>query len=121
MSVAVAERAYTPEDLLTGDWKGYELVNGHLVEKEMGAVSSWVAGRIIRLLGASAEDCGLGWVLPPDTGYQCFSDDRQKVRKPDASFISRGRLPDDRLPDGHILIPPDLAVEVVSPNDRFYE
>jgi Uma2 family endonuclease len=39
------------------------------------------------------------------------------VRKPDVSFIRRGRLPDERLPKGHVTIPPDLAVEVLSPND----
>src|SRR5262249_10914622 len=35
--------------------------------------------------------------------------------------IHAGRLPGDELPDGHVTIPPDLAVEVVSPNDLFYE
>ena len=39
------------------------------------------------------------------------------VRRPDVSFVKRGRLPGDVSPDGWIKIPPDLAVEVVSPND----
>jgi len=86
----------------------------------MGTLSSWVAGRILRIL-ASLEDQGLGWVLPPDTGFQCFSNDRQKVRKPDVSFIRRGRLPDDRLPSGYCPVAPDLAIEVLSPNDRVYD
>ena len=40
--------------------------------------------------------------------------------KPDVSFIRVGRLKPD-LMEGHVPIPPDLAVEVVSPNDYFRE
>jgi Uma2 family endonuclease len=60
-------------------------------------------------------------VLDSEGSYQCFADDPRKVRKPDVSFIRRGRLPDDRIPAGHVPVPPDLAVEVVSPNDTVYE
>ena len=51
----------------------------------------------------------------------CFPDAPAKVRKPDASFIRRGRLPGEALPDGFCPIPPDVAAEVVSPNDLAYE
>ena len=34
---------------------------------------------------------------------------------------SSGRLTGDRAPDGHCRIAPDLAVEVVSPNDLAYQ
>ena len=44
-----------------------------------------------------------------------------KVRKPDVSLIRSGRLVDDKTPQGHCPIPPDLAVEVVSPGDLVYE
>ncbi|HEU4754238.1 MAG TPA: Uma2 family endonuclease, partial [Armatimonadota bacterium] len=43
------------------------------------------------------------------------------VRRPDVSFIARGRLPGEQLPKGHATVAPDLAVEVISPNDLFYE
>ena len=39
------------------------------------------------------------------------------VRKPDVSFIRKGRLPGDAIPKGWVKIAPDLAVEVISPND----
>lgn len=120
---AIAPRVeYTPEDLLNlpDDGRSYELVGGQLVEKNVGGYADWVSGRILRLLGAFAEDQGLGWVLG-ETGYQCFSREPSKVRKPDVSFIRRGRLPGERIPAGHIPIAPDLAVEVVSPNDKAYE
>ena len=59
----------------------------------------------------------LGWAFPADNGYQCFPHAPGLVRKPDVSFVRYGRLPGGELPDGWIKIRPDLAVEVVSPND----
>jgi Uma2 family endonuclease len=41
------------------------------------------------------------------------------VRKPDVSFIAAGRLPVRQFVRGHVRIAPDLAVEVVSPNDLY--
>lgn len=123
MSAAASELTYTPQDLLSlpDNGKGYELVRGRLVEKQMGGFASWVAGRILQMLADSGQDRGLGWVLDSEGSYQCFPDDPRKVRKPDVSFIRRGRLPDERIPAGHVSLPPDLAVEVVSPNDTVYE
>ena len=123
MSAAATEVSYTPEDLLAmgAAGKGFELVDGRLVEKNMGGFASTVASEIVYLLVAHGRRPGLGWVLESEGSYQCFPDDWKKVRKPDVSFIRRGRLPDERVPDGHIPIPPDLAVEVVSPHDTAYE
>ncbi len=109
----------TPEDLLNlPDGDLYELVDGKLVEKPMSQESSWVGGKLLRLVGNFAEDeHQLGRVFGPDCGYQCFSDTPSKVRKPDVSFVSRRRLPERRFIEGHVRIAPDLAAEVVSPND----
>jgi Uma2 family endonuclease len=121
MATAVTEQRFSPEDLLTMEGgEHFELVDGQLVEKAMGSYSDWVATRLSRRLG-TLEDQGFGWVLGSESSYQCFPHDPGKVRRPDVSFILRGRLPDERIPQGHIPIPPDLAVEVVSPNDLFYE
>jgi Uma2 family endonuclease len=123
MSAIVSVPAYTPEDLLSlpDDGKGYELVGGRLVEKQTGAFASWLAARIGSMVARYSERRSLGFTLESQAGYQCFPDDPRKVRKPDVSFIRRGRFPDDRIPEGHIPVPPDLAVEVVSPNDTAYE
>ena len=43
------------------------------------------------------------------------------MRKPDVSFIRLGRLPGEEIPEGWISIAPDLAVEVISPNEFYYE
>lgn len=65
------------------------------------------------------EKHSLGWINGADAGYQCFADDPSKVRKPDVSFIRGERLSVADEPSGHCTIAPDLAVEVVSPNDEF--
>jgi Uma2 family endonuclease len=36
-------------------------------------------------------------------------------------LIRKGRLPGERFPEGYVRIAPDLAVEVISPNDLAYE
>jgi Uma2 family endonuclease len=112
----------TPEDLLkVPDGHRFELVGGQLVERNMGAESSEVAGNVIHLLKQHVRPQKLGKVFPPDCGYQCFPGDPKKVRYADTSFIARGRLPGERTPKGHVTIAPDLAVEVVSPNDSAEE
>jgi Uma2 family endonuclease len=123
MSTAVATKTeYTPEDLLAmPDGKSYELVRGQLVERRMGAKSSWVGARLISRLEPFCEEHGLGWIFAADNGYQCFPHAPSLVRKADVSFVRYGRLPGGVLPDGWIKIRPDLAVEVVSPNDSAAE
>jgi Uma2 family endonuclease len=40
------------------------------------------------------------------------------VRSPDVSFVAAGRFEGERGPEGFSPVPPDLAVEVLSPDDR---
>ena len=123
MSTSVATKTqYTPEDLLAmPDSKSYELVGGQLVERNMGAESSWVGGELHLRLSRYCREREMGWALPADNGYQCFPHEPGLVRKPDVSYVRFGRLAGGALPKGWIKIPPDLAVEVVSPNDTVYE
>lgn len=114
--------SYTPEDLLRmPDGKGYELVNGSLVELIVGGLLSLVGGTAYFLIRTYVDAHGLGWVWPADNGYQCFPDAPNMVRRPDVSFIRKGRLPGERIPQGHLRIAPDLAIEIISPNDFAYE
>jgi Uma2 family endonuclease len=119
MSTLIEPKAhYTPEDLLAlPDGDSYELVDGQLVERKMGLESSGVAGELLSHLGPHCRQHGLGRALPADSGYQCFPHAPGLVRRPDVSFIRKDRLPGGRLPKGWAKFPPDLAVEVVSPND----
>jgi Uma2 family endonuclease len=118
MSVAEHQSLITPDDLLTlPDGDRFELVNGHLVERNMGFLSSFIGATVIRILSSFVEQHNLGWVAGADCGYQCFPNDPNKVRKPDVSFIALPRLSQDAVPTGFVRIAPDLAVEVISPND----
>lgn len=40
------------------------------------------------------------------------------VRGPDISFVAQERIPPEGLPHGYPRMPPDLAVEIVSPSNR---
>src|SRR5437588_13068808 len=94
-----------------------EWINGQLREKPpMGARANRVATILVSLLDSFATSRRLGLVFSQKCGYQIFKDEPERVHKPDASFIPHGRLPQDRPPRGHVLLAPDLVVEVVSPN-----
>jgi Uma2 family endonuclease len=111
----------TPDNSPTAEeWnvpEGYELVDGRLVELNMGNEAAWVENRIGARLDTFASARSLGWVLGSEAGYRCFPHRPRLLRKPDVSFVRAGRFPGDRPPRGDSRIAPDLAVEVVSPND----
>jgi Uma2 family endonuclease len=88
-----------------------------VVEKIMGAQASRVVQNVNRLVDNYAHEQQLGAVFPSEGGYEIFADKPKFVRKPDGSFIRRGRLPDDKPPLGWFHIHPDLVMEVVSPHD----
>ncbi len=112
------EKKFVADDLLTmPDGDRYELVDGKLVEQKMGAASAFLAGKIFAALNAHNDLHKQGWVFPDGTGFDCFGDDDDDVRKPDVSFVSKGRLPGRIVPEGFISIAPDLAIEVLSPTD----
>ncbi|HEY7428302.1 MAG TPA: Uma2 family endonuclease [Gemmataceae bacterium] len=123
MNVELMQGEYTPEDLLTmPGGENFELVNGRLVERHMGMLAGWVAAELIRVLGNHCRQYHLGWILPGgDAGYQGFPGSPRTVRKPDVSFVRHGRFRDEQLPGGHAHLAPDLAAEVISPNDKYEE
>jgi Uma2 family endonuclease len=123
MSTVASPPRYTPEDLLRmPDGDRYELVDGQLVEHTMSFWSSYVAGQLLALMNAFSLANQRGWVLPEGVTYQCFADAPQKVRKADVSFIRLERITlEQATAEGHCPVAPDIAVEVVSPNDLAYE
>jgi Uma2 family endonuclease len=123
MSTAAPQKRYTPEDLLRmPDGNRYELVDGDLVELDMSTWSSYVAGMAYVKVHAHAEANRLGWVFPEGTSYQSFPTAPGRVRRLDGSFIRADRLSvAQAAQEGHLTIIPDLAIEVISPNDLGYE
>jgi Uma2 family endonuclease len=95
----------------------YELVEGELRELPgAGMLHNFLVGLLYRLLDEYARGRKLGVAFSDGLGY-LLSREPDKVRIPDVSFIARGRLPEGGLPPGFCPFPPDLAVEIVSPND----
>jgi len=121
MTLANIPTPFTPDDLLSLESEGlFELVNGKLVEKQMSSVASKTAGiACVRLFNFLEKGNGGGELYPEQT-FQCFPHDPGLIRRPDVAFIAAHRLA-QVPPEGHVPIAPDLAIEVVSPNDKIYE
>lgn len=97
---------------------GHELINGQVVEMpEQGAKAQFITGEIHYLLAIWARSGKHGWAFPNDSGILCFTDDPNRIRKPDVCFVRAGRFEGNVVPKGWINVVPDLAVEVISPND----
>jgi len=62
------------------DGHHFDLVDGHLVERHMGAESSWIAQQVNRHLRNDVAASQGGLVRGPDCGYQIFPDDPNQVR-----------------------------------------
>ena len=115
----------TVSDTLTADellylqlpGKRTELVRGRLIVSEPpGYQHGLVAFAIAARIGEFVRANRLGVVLAAETGFKLFSKP-DTVRAPDAAYISQDRAPDPP-PLGYADLAPDLAVEVLSPNDR---
>ena len=83
---------------------------------EHGKIAMSVAWR----LAQHVENHGLGSVYAAETGFRLASDP-DTVRAPDAAFVSQARLDAVGPVAGYWPDAPDLAVEVVSPGDRYGE
>jgi Uma2 family endonuclease len=97
-----------------------ELVRGELMMMTpAGFEHGRIAGRLAGALVPFVTQHALGVVLVAEAGFQ-ISRDPDTVRAPDVAFVRAERVP---ATPPHAFFPgaPDLAVEVVSPNDRASE
>jgi Uma2 family endonuclease len=112
----------TDEDLLRlpRDGRKYELVDGEVRVSPAGGRHGQVSVNVLVALDAHVRPRRLGVVLDSSTGFRLpgRKPGQKDVRSPDVSFVATGRLPDDKAPAGFIELAPDLAVEVLSPDDR---
>ena len=113
---ATPVRRATEDDLRTTprDGRKYELVDGQIVVSPAGTrhglVSLRLAARLLRFVEAN----DLGYVLGSSTGFRLPGGN---VRSPDASFVARERF-ESGVPEDFADVAPELAVEVLSPDDR---
>jgi Uma2 family endonuclease len=111
-AVTVDEFARLPDD----DFK-YELVSGVVHRMSpVGGLHGVVVSRLLAALVAWAERGDAGAVMT-ETGF-VLTTNPDTVRAPDISFVRRERIKTHGLPVGFWQGPPDLAVEVLSPDDR---
>jgi Uma2 family endonuclease len=109
----------TAEQLLTLDLpnRSTELVRGRLVVREP---PSTYHGRIQStlniLVGSFVLEHRLGAVFGQDTGFKIASDP-DTVRAPDLAFVHRDRVAQIGR-RGYAALAPDLAAEILSPDDR---
>jgi Uma2 family endonuclease len=99
------------------DGRKYELVDGQVRVSPGGARHGRVCVNLVVRLEAAVRAGGrLGHVFDSSTAFRLPAGD---VRSPDVSFVAAGRFPDgEELPKGFPDLAPDLAVEVLSPEDR---
>jgi Uma2 family endonuclease len=101
-------------------WK-YELVRGELIRMSpSGSRSSIVSSNIRNQMGPFVTQRRLGLCGDADWGFRLASNP-DVVRAPDIAFVRAERVPEDGIPAGYWPGAPDLAVEVLSPSDRFAE
>jgi Uma2 family endonuclease len=105
---------------LSGDGRKHELVDGELRVSPAGGRHGQVTVELLVRLHLHVCAAHLGVVLDSSTGFRLASraTGRYDVRSPDISFVATGRLPDDVAPSGFVELAPDLAVEVLSRDDR---
>jgi len=120
------EKLYTAEDLWElshlpeNQNKRLRLIEGVIYEMppaggEHGGITLDLGSHIRN----HVKEYALGYTTAAETGYILFKnpDGKDTVLAPDVGFVSKAHLPQG-LPAGYIPVPPDLAVEVVSPGDR---
>jgi Uma2 family endonuclease len=109
----------TAEDLekIQDNAHRYELVEGRLLVREpAGYAHGRVSTELIVRLHRHVSTHNLGHVLATDTGF-ILRRGPDTVRAPDASFVSRERIPRPE-PRCFAALAPDLAVEILSPSNR---
>lgn len=102
----------TLEEFLENDVPGYEYAKGELIPMSSATRRHGkISAKVIWHLSSHVYENGLGELYTAETIFQVG----ERLMKPDVAFVSTRRLDVDE--DKSFPIPPDLAIEVVSPSD----
>ena len=97
-----------------------ELIRGELIKTTpAGADHGDITMELARQIANHVRKHKLGKVYSAETGF-ILERDPDTVREADIPFVCADRVPDRPMP-GFFVGAPDLAVEVLSPNDRASE
>jgi Uma2 family endonuclease len=117
--MATTTHLITADELLKmGSEAPYELWEGVLKEVSPSSVKpGLISARLQTFIGQFALEHNLGYTTNADGGY-ILSEDPATVVAPDVGFFRPDRYPGDFPDRGFFPLPPDLAVEVISPTDK---
>ena len=113
------EKLLTADDLLRLYSEGIrgELIRGALCETmPTGVRHGHIVVNLTILLGGFIKPRRFGWIVASEVGF-LLERDPDTVRAPDIAYISANRLPLDADVPGYYEGAPDLAIEIISPND----
>lgn len=119
--MTTASRTMTADELLALPEDGIrrELVEGELREMTpAGRKHGRIAMNVSTPLDQHVRSRGLGEVYAAETGFR-LARDPDTVRAPDVSFVRTARLGAGGDENAFFDGAPDLALEVVSPSDRY--
>ena len=102
---------------IENDGNRYELINGELnMMSPAGGKHGRIAQRINKLLAIHVDENKLGISFAAETGF-LISKSPDTVRAPAGAFVNQQGWEQLENTDGFLALAPDLAIEVVSPND----
>src|SRR5438128_133760 len=121
--MATQTRLMTAEELweLAADGQHYELIRGELhTMPPAGGEHGRTGGNLFGPLWVFVKAQGLGIVYSLETGF-LVARDPDTVLVPDVAFVRTERVAPLGRTSKYIPFGPDLAIEVVSPTDRYTE
>ena len=105
----------TLEEFLDSDLDDYEYVKGELIPMSATTLEHGaICGNVIWCLRSHVREKQLNAMVFVDSGFTV----EDRVLRPDVAFLSAAGIPADLRKASPV--PPDLAVEVVSPSDKLY-
>jgi Uma2 family endonuclease len=113
----------TADDLwhLPKDGMRHELIKGVVYAMPPAGFEHGVVGiNLSTPLDQHVKSNRLGLVVGGETGF-LIATNPDTVRAPDIGFVCQGRIQTTGIPRQYWPGAPDLAVEIVSPNDRVFE